>query len=147
MAKFLTDNPNSRMLLFAGSQHFRYERLGGPDIASANEQIKYKGFDTTVLQFTGGDFAQPDHFNGELNALSEFYAKENGLEKNPDGNYPEPPDNYRSAALRYTRVAQEAGVADQQFAFRIKPSGPREADYIIHLTRTPGSALKQPPAR
>ncbi len=131
--KFLKENPNSRMLLFAGSQHFRYERLGGPDIDSANEQIKDRGFGTTVLQFTGGDFAQPKHFDGEYNALSEFYARENGLARNPDGSYPAPPDNYQSASLRYTRVAQEAKVSGQEFAFRITPTGPREADYVIHL--------------
>lgn len=132
-AKFLNENPNSRMLLFAGTQHFRFERMGGPDISSANERVKEKGFGTTVLQFTGGDFAQSKHFDGEMTALSEFYARENGLPPNPDGSYPAPPDNYRSTALRYTRVAQEARVAEQQFAFRIKPTGPREADYIVHL--------------
>jgi hypothetical protein len=130
-AKFLNENPNSRMLIFAGTQHFRYEKLGGAIQESANEQVSKKDFGTTVLQFTGGDFGKRHIFDDGLKNLSEFYTLENG--KNENGSDKEAPDGFRSAALRYTRVAQEAKVADKNFAFRIKPNGPREADYVIHL--------------
>ncbi len=132
-AKFLSANPDARMLLFAGAQHFQYEQRESPSILSANERLKDLGMGTTVLQFAGGDFAQPQHFNGELDALSGFYAQQHGLARGQDGKYPSPPDSAQTAALRYTVPAQEAGVSRQEFAIRLAPQGPREADYVIHL--------------
>lgn len=132
-SELLSNHPDERMVLFAGAQHFQYEQRQGPSIQSVNERLQASGIGTTVLQFAGGDFAKPEHFNGELSALSEFYAKEHGLARRADGNYPPLPDSQQSAALRYTTPAQSAGVAHQMFAMRVLQEGPREADYVVHL--------------
>jgi hypothetical protein len=132
-AKYLNDNPGARMLLFAGAQHFQYGHRDGRSMSSTNERLKELGIGTTVLQFAGGDFAQPQHFNAELASISEFWAKQNNIAPGTDGKYPPAPDWMQTAALRYTVPAQLAGVSRKEFAIRIAPEGPREADYVIHL--------------
>lgn len=136
VGQHLQENPNARMVMFAGTQHFNYNMREALGIPSANEQLKIKGFGTTVLQFAGGDFGNPEVFDSEMNNIAQVRARHAGGVPDSTGqipNAPPPPDSSMSAALRYTRPAQEAGVADRQFALRLKPTSEREADYIIHL--------------
>lgn len=125
--RHLHENPSSRLIMFAGTQHFNYnmrEALGTP---SANERLAERGFSTTVLQFAGGDFAKNHVFDFEMNNVRQARARQGAA---PDAT---PPDAAMSAALRYTRPAQDAGVADREFALRLKSTSQREGDYVVHL--------------
>jgi hypothetical protein len=84
------------------------------------------------LKLTGN----PEVFDSEMNNIAQVRARHAGGVPDSTGqipNAPPPPDSAMSAALRYTRPAQEAGVADRQFALRLQPTSEREGDYIIHL--------------
>ena len=131
-AKYLGDNPNARMLLFAGSEHFRYVSSEELPIPSANERLKEKGIGSTVLQYAGGDFADPKNFNYEFDARSAFYSRLHGIQPDSNGNYPAAPDFVQCSDLRYSRAAKLAGAESEEFALRVGP-GARQSDYVIHL--------------
>jgi hypothetical protein len=126
-ADYLHNNPEARMLLFAGSQHFQYGQRDAMQIPSANERLQEKGIGTTVLQFAGGEFGDQKTFDSEMTNAIDHYRN---LNKSSGATVPE---TALSAALRYTRPAQSANVSDQEFTLRIARDNQREADYIVHL--------------
>jgi hypothetical protein len=119
--KDLKDDPKARVLLFAGAPHFQYEERSGTKVTSANERLKELGIKSTVLQFAGGDYASK--IKDEREGLATVYGSPL-------------PDSEQTDAIRYTEAAEAANVAGENFALRINPSGPREADWVIHLKET-----------
>ncbi len=125
VGRHLRENPDARMVVFAGSQHFNYnqrERLGA---RAANERLADSGIGSTVLQFAGAEYGRDDAHNAEMREVQNLRAQR--------GETGDVPDAAMSAAIRYTRPARDAGVADREFALRLQRTREREADFVIHL--------------
>jgi hypothetical protein len=85
-----------------------------------------------VLQFAGADFGNANMHETELARSTEHFTRMNGRQ---EGTYI--PYWAQVPGIRYTKPAQQAGLAQESFAIPVSQSGTRASDWIVHLPQRP----------
>ncbi len=112
------NQPETQVLVFAGSGHFGYAVPNWPETKKAsksfNEILKENGHEVIVIGFAGGDYPRK---------LMVESQEEFGCPVSQD--------------MIFTDAAIEGGVSNQTFAVALQQSEPRGSDWVVHLARSP----------
>ena len=109
-------DPDARIVVFAGSGHFGYDRPVWPSerktTLTLNELLHKLGYDSTVIGLAGGDYPY---------TMMKEICDQYGCPTDP--------------AMTVTLAASTLNVGSERFALRVANTSSRSSDWIIYLPR------------
>lgn len=137
-ANYLNDQPDAKLVMFAGASHFKYGPSETPlgTLPSITERLGDAGVKSTVLQFAGGDY-KPETGPEETARRIVYWTNhpKDGIDTSQRP-VPDTPESAHFAATKWTQtIATDSRLRNKSFALKIASDEPAQGDYVVHLSQ------------